>query len=77
MNHSCLPEHGWFSCLSKGTKKCMPITRACDGYADCDDGADEGGQCSKFQACYHFLAINTILRVRFDYKLLKRFTLPK
>lgn len=47
MNHSCLPEHGWFSCLSKGSKKCMPISRACDGYVDCDDGADEGGQCSK------------------------------
>jgi hypothetical protein len=62
MNHSCLPEHGWFSCLSKGTQKCMPISRACDGYADCDDRTDEGGQCSKFQAlCYHYLAINIIM----------------
>ncbi|KAK4005331.1 hypothetical protein OUZ56_007048 [Daphnia magna] len=51
MNHSCLPEHGWFSCLSKGSKKCMPISRACDGYVDCDDGADEGGQCNSTSNC--------------------------
>ena len=30
MNHSCIPDHG---CLNKGNKKCMPISRACDGYA--------------------------------------------
>ena len=48
MNHSCIPEHGFFSCLSKGTYKCLPISRACDGNADCDDGGDEGGQCCKF-----------------------------
>ena len=39
-------EHGWFSCRNKGTKKCMPIRRACDGYPDCDDRVDEGGLCS-------------------------------
>jgi hypothetical protein len=56
MSHSCLPEHVWFSCLSKGTQKYMPISRACD------DRTDEGGQCSKFQVlCYHYLAINTIM----------------
>jgi hypothetical protein len=31
-----------------------------------------------FQASWiHFLEINTILRFRFDYKLLKQYTLPK
>jgi len=47
LNHTCLPEHGWFSCPSKGNKKCMPIRRACDGYNDCDDRSDEGGLCNK------------------------------
>ena len=47
LSQSCLPEHGWFSCQNKGAKKCMPISRACDGFADCDDRSDEGGLCSK------------------------------
>ena len=47
MNQSCLPEHGWFNCVSNGIKKCMPINRACDGYEDCEGGIDEGGLCSK------------------------------
>lgn len=45
-HHQCLPEHGWFSCSTKGATKCMPINRACDGYEDCDNGSDEGGLCS-------------------------------
>jgi hypothetical protein len=76
MSHSCLPEHVWFSCLCKGTQKCMPISRACDGFADCDDRTDEGGQCSKFQAlCNYYMLLQICLR--FDYKLLKQYALPK
>lgn len=36
-----------FQCDFNSTKKCIPVTKLCDGVKDCIDGSDEFGLCKQ------------------------------